>query len=1189
LFRKKGNNSLVLETGDPSSELIAGRYQLKRRVGTGTMSTVYEGEDKKRNNQIVAIKLLQIVQTDAITQEVFRRETHALERAEHAHIITIFDYGRDEKHKCYYIVFEYLPRTLLDEINSHPETSDQLWCWPLMRQMTDALVYAHSKGIIHRDLKPTNILMTPEGNIKLTDFGVSYLKFELGTGVTVSSFWSPGYAAPEQRRGQQATEQSDLYALGSVFYHLLSRHSPPPEGPHPELINSLLVSPDIKHVIKQLLAENPEQRMENALQLQRRLEATRRLQSLPELYVLVTNTARRDLLNTGHIARSSSEVAREYLQQELQGDGFKEVFVLRNGDEIRILTDTLRLICVRDPDNPVIVIKAIHTTYDPDLEQQRNRALAVQYQWNFIDDTRNDTSLIIKRNELWETIKNLYDRFDTHQRVQQADRQQQFERRDFTRTWNEVLKFQERQLERVPKLAYKKARRSGNELTFELTYPAPDTLAWPDSIPLAVMEPNKTSSQLFVGRLTSVSGKEIQVAWEPPDIQDRQQSLRDIPATGLLGVYQQEIVSALKRQSFAMSAIRSGGTLNPSLTDVLLDLSVARFDAVDERLEFFQTELAEDKKSAVRQALAARDLFLLQGPPGTGKTTTLAEIILQILKLKPDVRILVSSQSNVAVNHVLSLVAALRGEQQTEIIRIGRLEKIRLGAEDWTLEERLKTWSEQVKTRTEGVVTDLKRQVRQQNQQRRLAHSFSLDLDLVQDLEDCRVFLDKLAPELEDIIEDEHEYGRQQEVLFSLDKNTVPWQETETTLLELAERIEKRKEKAASDLSLIRDTLPEEVQGQPLASLSAESRRLTRLVANLLGAENIDSREAKLLDLVQRWRKVFGRKEDFARPLIERANILAATCLITGGRYLKDQEFDWAIIDEAGRATAPELLVPLVRSRRAIIVGDEKQLPPMLDEGLSDDVLAQVGTTREQLTESLFESLVAQASEAQLPIVKMLTVQHRMHPAIGQLVSTVFYDGKLQHGVQNSEREHGLSWLPKAVAWYSTTRVPNHFETHRDKSYYNRVEAQGIWQLLLHMERDYLIRDEKREVAVITPYNAQIEELHALVQPHSAFWKALSIEIATIDAFQGRDRDIVLYSTVRSNKEARIGFLKDRRRLNVALSRARQLLILVGDLWTLERGHTGSEGNPYQELVHYLYTHPDECLIQDLELEQAHG
>lgn len=1024
------------ERGDTSSELIADRYQLKRQVGTGTMSTVYECEDKKRHNQIVAIKLLQIVQTDAITQEIFRRETHALERAEHTHIITIFDYGRDEKRQCYYIVFEYLPRTLLEEINSHPETSDQLWCWPLMRQMTDALVYAHSKGIIHRDLKPTNILMTPEGNIKLTDFGVSYLKFELGTGVTVSSFWSFGYAAPEQRLGQQTTEQSDLYALGSVFYHLLSRRSPPPEGPNPELVNSLLVPPDIKQVIKQLLAENPGQRMENALQLQRRLEATRRLQPLPELYVLVTNTARRDLLNMGHITRSSSEVAREYLQQDIQGDGFKEVFLLKNGDEIRILTDTLRLICVRDSQAPVIVIKAIHATYDPELEQQRNRALAVQYQWKFIDDTRTDTSLIIKKNELWETIKHLYDCLDAHQRVQQVDRQQQFERRDFTRTWNEVLAFQEKQLERVPKLAYRKAHRSGNELTFELTYPAPDALAWPDSVPLAVMEANRTSSQLFVGRLISISGKEIQVAWEPTDIQDRQQSLHEIPLTGLLGVYQQEVFSSLKRQRFAMNAIRSGVTLNPSLTDVLLDPSAARFDAVDERLEFFQTELAEDKKCAVRQALAARDLFLLQGPPGTGKTTTLAEIILQILKLKPDARILVSSQSNVAVNHVLSQVAALRGEQQTEIIRIGRLEKIRLGAEDWTLEQRLKTWSEQVMTRTEAVVTDLKRQVRQQNQQRRLARS--LPLDLVQDLEQCRVWLDELATELEDITEDEHEYGRQQEVLFSLDKNTVPWQDTQTALLELSKRIEKRKEKIASDLLLIRDTLPEE-KGQPLASLSAERDRLTRLVANLLGMENIDSREAKLLDLVQRWRKVFGRKEDFARPLIERANILAATCLITGGRYLKDQEFDWAIIDEAGRATAPELLVPLVRSRRAIIVGDEKQLPPMLDEELSDDILAQIGTTREHLSESLFESLVAQASEAQLPIVQMLTKQYRMHPAIGRLISTVFYEGKLQNGVQNSEREHGLSWLPKAVAWYSTTRLPNHFEVHRDKSYYNRT------------------------------------------------------------------------------------------------------------------------------------------------------
>lgn len=116
-------------------------------------------------------------------------------------------------------------------------------------------------------------------------------------------------------------------------------------------------------------------------------------------------------------------------------------------------------------------------------------------------------------------------------------------------------------------------------------------------------------------------------------------------------------------------------------------------------------------------------------------------------------------------------------------------------------------------------------------------------------------------------------------------------------------------------------------------------------------------------------------------------------------------------------------------------------------------------------------------------------------------------------------------------------------------------------------------------VAVIAPYQAQISELQDLILPHSPYWRAISIEIATVDAAQGRDYDIALFSTTRSNPQRAIGFLRDRRRLNVALSRAREALIIVGDVATLEEGRVGAEGNPYLEILRHLRTHPEECAI----------
>jgi superfamily I DNA and/or RNA helicase len=124
--------------------------------------------------------------------------------------------------------------------------------------------------------------------------------------------------------------------------------------------------------------------------------------------------------------------------------------------------------------------------------------------------------------------------------------------------------------------------------------------------------------------------------------------------------------------------------------------------------------------------------------------------------------------------------------------------------------------------------------------------------------------------------------------------------------------------------------------------------------------------------------------------------------------------------------------------------------------------------------------------------------------------------------------------------------------------------------------------------SIITPYNEQILLLRDRIRPTSKSWIALSIEIATVDAFQGRDSNIVIYSTVRSNKDRQLGFLKDRRRLNVALSRAQQLLILVGDSGMLGSAKPGKHGNPYQELVGYMRNHPDECLIHNLKPEDLH-
>jgi len=196
-----------------------------------------------------------------------------------------------------------------------------------MREMTKALVHAHSQGVIHRDIKPSNVLIAEDGQPKLVDFGVSWLKFELGTGVTVSLFWSIGYASPEQRQNLPADERSDIYSLGCVFYHLLARSTPPSDGITEQHVKALQVPTPIKRTLLKMLAPLPSERFQQAVQLRRQIDLTQKFELLPEVFLLVTERARRDLFDQGHIEQSSSEAACRFLLEELGGDDPKEVHI----------------------------------------------------------------------------------------------------------------------------------------------------------------------------------------------------------------------------------------------------------------------------------------------------------------------------------------------------------------------------------------------------------------------------------------------------------------------------------------------------------------------------------------------------------------------------------------------------------------------------------------------------------------------------------------------------------------------------------------------------------------------------------------------------------------------------------------------------------------------------------------------
>ena len=206
------------------AKIIAERYELLELIGQGGMADVYLAQDIILNRTI-AIKILRTsLAKDPIYVTRFQREASAAAALSHRNIVEIYDVGEDEDK--YYIVMEYVPGTTLKELILKRGAVHYIEAIDLMKQIVSGIAKAHQLGIIHRDIKPQNILVTDSGVAKIADFGIASMQSLAQVTQTDVIMGSLHYLAPELARGEKATAQSDVYALGIVFYELLRGEVP---------------------------------------------------------------------------------------------------------------------------------------------------------------------------------------------------------------------------------------------------------------------------------------------------------------------------------------------------------------------------------------------------------------------------------------------------------------------------------------------------------------------------------------------------------------------------------------------------------------------------------------------------------------------------------------------------------------------------------------------------------------------------------------------------------------------------------------------------------------------------------------------------------------------------------------------------------------------------------------------------
>lgn len=273
--------------------------------------------------------------------------------------------------------------------------------------------------------------------------------------------------------------------------------------------------------------------------------------------------------------------------------------------------------------------------------------------------------------------------------------------------------------------------------------------------------------------------------------------------------------------------------------------------------------------------------------------------------------------------------------------------------------------------------------------------------------------------------------------------------------------------------------------------------------------------------------------------LLDTTPILLATLTGLNSSQIGQQQFDVCVIDEAGQSVEPATWIPLTRAKRVVLAGDHQQLPPTV----LSQTAAQAGFSR-----SMMERLIVEQSDnaADTPISHQLTVQYRMHQEIMGFSSNEFYEDSLvadasvaQHLLVDLGVNGDVDLAKTAVTFIDTAGAGYEDEQEPDgNSRQNPQEATLVAAQALQL-RDAGVGD----IGIITPYAAQVRLLQAQLPD--------DIEISSVDGFQGREKEAIIISLVRSNYDGNIGFLAETRRMNVALTRARRKLIVVGDSATI--------------------------------------